>query len=180
MEYSIAEIQEDEYQKMMEENEDGEPKEIPDEYWREDNVTPETSTTVPFEGKVTEKDPDGKNPHEPGAKLDDGKRKLYTHLICYFPRALEAVCEVSEVGARKYTRDGWKSVDNGEERYADADVRHMFAEAKGELVDFDTKLYHSAQKTWNSLAKLELMLRDIEQRQKMNDRQAQAFKASPE
>lgn len=107
-------------------------------------------------------DPDGKDPHELGSKLDAGKRKLYTHLITYFPRALEEVCLVSEEGARKYTRNGWKYVDNGEERYADATLRHIFAEAKGELKDQELDLYHAAQEAWNALAKLELILMEKE------------------
>src|SRR3990167_11048366 len=96
-------------------------------------------------GPYKELDPLGKDPHEPVAKLDAEKKKLYTHLLTYFPRALEAVCEVSEFGAKKYTRMGWSTVPDGLGRYTDALLRHLSAEAKDEFYDKDSGLKHAAQ-----------------------------------
>ncbi|WP_374492785.1 dATP/dGTP diphosphohydrolase domain-containing protein [Brachymonas sp.] len=105
----------------------------------------------------TETDPHGRNPHQPGAKLDAGKNRLGL-VMQGFPRALQAVGHVATYGAEKYTPDGWKSVPNGIERYTDAMYRHLLAEATGELQDQDTRLLHAAHAAWNALARLELLL----------------------
>lgn len=112
--------------------------------------------------EVLEKDPHGKSPHEPGAKLDNGKPCLFRGAIDYFPRAIEAVASVSTFGASKYAWKGWETVPEGFSRYSDAMVRHLIAEGKGELVDSDSKLLHSAHCAWNALARLELLLREEE------------------
>jgi len=111
---------------------------------------------------VQETDPNGMDAKTPGSKLDMGKRSLWTHLLTYFPNALDAVCEVSEFGARKYTRMGWSLVPDGFNRYSDAMLRHLRDEAKGEAIDKDSKMYHAAQVAWNALARLELMLKEEE------------------
>lgn len=108
-------------------------------------------------------DPHGKNPHEPGAKLDTGKSPLYRGLVDYFPRACEAVSQVSLKGAEKYAWKGWESVPDGFNRYSDALARHLFAEGRGEMYDNDangTGLLHASQVAWNALARLELLLRE--------------------
>ena len=48
---------------------------------------------------------------------------------------------------------------DGENRYGDALVRHLIAEAIEGPVDADTQLLHAAQEAWNALARLELILR---------------------
>lgn len=120
----------------------------------------ETTTTS---GSVkTESDPTGKRPHEPGAKLDSGKVCVFRGAIDYFPRAIEAVAAVSTFGARKYAWKGWESVPEGIERYSDALVRHLIAEAKGQVLDPDSGLAHAAHTAWNALAVLELKLRKLD------------------
>ena len=109
-----------------------------------------------------EKDPRGKQQHEAGAKLDDGKLRMGL-MLHGFPRALEAVGEVSTYGANKYTPNGWMTVPDGIERYTDAMYRHLIAEAKGEVRCPDSGLIHAAQACWNALARLELMLREAEE-----------------
>ena len=120
----------------------------------------ETITTT-GSGK-TETDPTGRNPHEPGAKLDSGKICVFRGAIDYFPRAIEAVAAVSTFGARKYAWKGWESVPEGIERYSDALVRHLIAEAKGQVLDPDSGLAHAAHTAWNALAVLELKLRELD------------------
>jgi hypothetical protein len=111
--------------------------------------------------KQIELDPLGKDAHEPGAKLDAGKNR--TGLVLGgFARALLEVSKVGTYGAKKYTDNGWMDVPNGVERYTDAMLRHLLSEEAGELVDQDTKLAHSAHLAWNSLARLDLMLRESE------------------
>lgn len=112
--------------------------------------------------KQEEKDPYGRKPFEPGAKLDAGKPSLYRGAIDYFPRAIDAVARVSTFGAKKYDWKGWETVPEGFERYSDAMVRHLIAEGKGEVLDSDSGLLHAAHAAWNALARLELKLRKIE------------------
>lgn len=112
--------------------------------------------------KKDEKDPLGRNPHEPGAKLDAGKPCAYRGAIDYFPRAINAVAAVSTFGASKYAWKGWETVPEGIERYSDALVRHLLAEGTGELQDSDSGLLHAAHGAWNALARLELLLRKNE------------------
>lgn len=101
-----------------------------------------------------ERDPHGRDPHSPGAKLDDGKPRVGL-MLRDFARALTAVAEVTTAGADKYTPSGWRHVPNGVERYEDALGRHQLAV---ERRDPDTNLLHAAHRAWNSLAVLELML----------------------
>lgn len=112
---------------------------------------------------TNEKDPTGRNPHEPGAKLDQGKPCLYRGLIDYFPRAIEQVATVSTFGASKYAWKGWETVPDGVARYSDAMVRHLTKEGRGERVDPDSGLLHAAHTAWGALARLELLLREQEQ-----------------
>lgn len=100
-------------------------------------------------------------PQDPGAKLDQGKVDVMRGAIQYFPRALKAVAEVSEVGAKKYSWKGWEKVPDGIVRYGAALGRHLMAEGYEE-VDADTGCLHAAQVAWNALARLELILKERE------------------
>ena len=120
-------------------------------------------STQPGEYLILEQDPNGKQPHELGSKLDAGKPSVYRGLLDYFPRACLAVAEVSTVGAKKYAWKGWESVPDGINRYADAGARHIVKESIEGPWDSDTKLLHKAQKAWNALAELELYLRALVQ-----------------
>lgn len=106
-----------------------------------------------------ERDPDGKLPHESGAKLDSGKLKVGL-VLNGFARALTEVCRVGTYGAEKYSPDGWKKVNNAVERYTDALYRHLLEEAKGNAMDESSGLYHAAQTAWNALARLEKILEE--------------------
>lgn len=110
--------------------------------------------------RVKEVDPNGKDQHDAGAKLDSGKPDC--SLLGMFGRALRAVAMVGTHGANKYTRGGWQSVPNGFNRYTAAMLRHYFYENEE---DYDQDLpdtLHAAQVAWNSLARLELKLREME------------------
>lgn len=104
----------------------------------------------------TEKDPNGIDQHEHGAKLDEGK--LLANILQQFSLALTEVLKVATFGANKYTRGGWQSVDNGFERYSDAMMRHYLKETQ-EDTDPDSGLSHEAHFAWNALARLEHKLR---------------------
>ena len=111
---------------------------------------------------MSERDPLGKDPHESGAKLDDGKL-LPDLVLGDFARALTAVVEVGTFGARKYSRSGWIHVPDGINRYGEAKQRHWLKEKTGEAYDPDSGLLHAAHEAWNALARLDLILRKQEQ-----------------
>jgi hypothetical protein len=124
-----------------------------------------------------EADPNGKAPGEPGAKLDKGKSPIYRGAISYFPRALMAVAEVSLYGANKYSWKGWESVPDGFNRYTDALGRHLVKEEIEGPYDleimndprFPAEILHAQQVAWNSLARLELLLKDMEKKNVIQD-----------
>ncbi len=104
-------------------------------------------------------DPNGKDQHETGAKLDHGKNRL-SLVMNGFARSLFVVGQVGTFGANKYTDNGWMDVPDGVKRYTDALYRHLNAEAQGEELDQDSEILHAAHTAWNALARLDLMLRD--------------------
>lgn len=106
-----------------------------------------------------EHDPNGLDPHAPGAKLDAGKTRVEL-VLGGFARALMAVAEVGTYGANKYTDDGWVQVADGVNRYRDAAGRHRLFQQMGEEYDPDTNMLHLAHQAWNVLATLELTLRE--------------------
>lgn len=116
-----------------------------------------------------ERDPTGKDPHEPGAKLDQGKVRpsLIFNDMAY---ALTEVARVATYGAKKYSDGGWQHVEDGIKRYTDAMDRHRLKEHTEGFWDEDIRndtgelIAHAAQVAWNALARLELMIREkIEQ-----------------
>lgn len=108
---------------------------------------------------MNEKDPNGLDSKEPGAKLDAGKSPVFRGLLDYFPRACLAVADVSAAGAAKYSWKGWESVPDGVDRYSDAMGRHIVNMSIDGPYDPDGFL-HRAQIAWNALAALELYLRE--------------------
>ena len=115
-----------------------------------------------------ERDPTGLESTKPGAKLDAGKVDVLRGAMQYFPRALKAIARVSELGAKKYSWKGWESVPNGRQRYGAALTRHLLVED-----DFATdngpgglgmEVLHASQVAWNACARLELILREMEER----------------
>jgi len=103
-----------------------------------------------------ETDPRGLDPHEPGAKLDAGKVKAA--LLKDFGLALTEVAKIATYGCRKYSKNGWEKVADGEFRYDNAMMRHWLAE-HNEMIDDDSGFLHAAHIAWNALARLELLMR---------------------
>lgn len=116
--------------------------------------------TVNTKGEVTYDDP--RKIGSGAIKYDAGKPAIYRGLISYFPRALWQVAEISTFGAKKYAWAGWADVDEGFERYKDAQFRHALKRAMGEEKDADSDLLHLAHEAWGALATLELYLREKE------------------
>jgi Domain of unknown function (DUF5664) len=117
----------------------------------------EPPTAMAYEPK-REHDPSGRDPHQPGAKVDAGKVRM--HLITGgMARAIMEVAKVATFGAAKYTDGGWVDVPDGFRRYEDAQQRHAAYRHTGEVVDPDSQLLHLAHEAWNAIAKLDLYLR---------------------
>ena len=116
---------------------------------------------------MVEKDPNGLNAKDPGAKLDDAKICIVRGCLHYFPRALSAVAELSTIGAKKYSWRGWMAVPNGIHRYGDAMGRHeLRIEGDYSRRDNDTGVLEATAVVWNALARLELILRELENESK--------------
>lgn len=131
------------------------------------NLTPEQEKHL-LDGisKSLEKDPRGMPLNQPGAKADAGKNRMWLFLAG-FSRALEKTAEVTTVGAKKYSPNGWTEVPDGYERYMDAFGRHLAAYGKGEKLDDGpngTGCDHLSQMIWNLLAAYELSLREAEKK----------------
>lgn len=75
-----------------------------------------------------------------GVKYDSGKPT--PRLLP--PHALLAIAKVLEFGARKYSPDNWKHVENAGSRYMDAMLRHILAYMSGEENDPETGESHLA------------------------------------
>jgi hypothetical protein len=103
-----------------------------------------------------------------GQKFDGSKRRVIQGFINYFPRAIEAVTEVSEYGTVKYNAGKfpttWKEVVDGIVRYTDALGRHLLEEAKGNVNCPESGLMHAKQTAWNAMARLELILIEEEKK----------------
>ena len=97
---------------------------------------------------------------EPPGFKDDKEKPRCSLVLGSFANALLKVSEVGTFGARKYTDNGWLFVDNAEERYDDAKLRHWLEEKTGQEIDQESKLEHAAHEAWNALARLELILRN--------------------
>ena len=119
--------------------------------------------SLPKKSVKSESDPSGIPQHTRGAKLDAGKLAIYSMVIKYFSPALRAVGWLSNTGANKYTYGGWSAVENAEERYLEAQVRHIFDLAEGQEYDMvyedpdtGTKYFHHhlVSDAWNALAAL--------------------------
>jgi hypothetical protein len=110
--------------------------------------------------KAVESDPKGLVAGQPGAKFDAGKVRP-SLILNDMSRALLAVAEIGTYGAQKYSEGGWKHVNGGIARYTDAMDRHRLKEGV-ELRDPESELLHAAHLAWNALARLELIIRDIE------------------
>lgn len=117
-------------------------------------VTRGTGKIIP--ASKIEMDPKGLKQNDPGAKLDAGKTEVGL-IFNDMPRALLAVAEVGTYGRHKYSKGGWRYVDNGFERYTNAMDRHRLKEGI-ELLDPDSNILHAAHLAWNALARLELLL----------------------
>ena len=86
-----------------------------------------------------------------GKKYDGGKPQLYL----LPPKSINEVGKVLTFGAEKYDPHNWRKVDDLQNRYTSAALRHIFAHIDGESVDEETGLSHLAHAMCCLLFKLE-------------------------
>lgn len=89
-----------------------------------------------------------------GVKHDSGK-PLAGLMVKDFAGALLAVSEVTTFGAGLYAPSNWRVVDNAEDRYWNAMIRHILDYAAGDTKDSDSRLPCLAHIAWNVLALLQ-------------------------
>ena len=85
-----------------------------------------------------------------GIKYDTGKPRIY-EMIEDFKEPLMEVAKVWEFGADKYAKHNWAYVDNAEDRYSNALLRHML---EGDTRDDESGLLHASHVAWNAIARL--------------------------
>lgn len=127
------------------------------------NAPKNTCETIRNE-KPSETTENLKQLHLPGMKYDEGKPNL-SLVFGGFNKALLDVGYIGTFGARKYTPNGWKDVENLYERYSSALLRHMFAAMSPrvkDIYDNETGRLHLAHVAWNALALTEHMLKSID------------------
>jgi hypothetical protein len=90
-----------------------------------------------------------------GIKNDFADGKLRWSLLPL--DGVEEIVKVLEHGAKKYSVDNWKYVENGVERYWDSLVRHIMAWKKGEIIDPESGFSHLAHAGCNVLFLLHLV-----------------------
>lgn len=81
----------------------------------------------------------------PGTKYDNGK--LRWDLLKFGP--VEDVVKVLTMGAKKYADNNWQLVEDGQDRYFAALMRHLTTWRKGELIDPESGLPHLAHVACN-------------------------------
>lgn len=99
-----------------------------------------------------------------GVKDDADKPQPYKGFIKYFPRTILAISEVSVFGSKKYAWGGFSNVENGNDRYEEAQFRHKLAQCieGDDSVDPESELLHMMHEAWCAMAKVEMYLKDKE------------------
>tara|TARA_B100001146_G_C16177775_1_gene433193 strand:- start:24 stop:506 length:483 start_codon:yes stop_codon:yes gene_type:complete len=88
---------------------------------------------------------------EKGRKYDGEKPQLYL----LPPKSLYEVGKVLTFGAEKYDPHNWRKVENLQNRYSSAAMRHILAHIDGEDLDEETGLSHLAHAICCLMFKLE-------------------------
>lgn len=92
-----------------------------------------------------------------GIKYDNGKPRL-GEMIKDFAEPLKEISKVWAFGADKYAKSNWKLVENAEDRYTNALIRHLVAEDT-EVYDRESKILHATHVAWNAIARLYFIIK---------------------
>lgn len=93
-----------------------------------------------------------------GVKHDQDKPHMNL-LFQEVPNALVEVSKALRMGELKYGRENWKKVDNLEDRYLAALLRHLVAIQMGEKQDKESGLSHLAHVAVNAMFLLDYEVR---------------------
>ena len=100
---------------------------------------------LPFVDSLNDQYAEIEQVRQGGMKFDSDKPR-YSLL----PKgAINSVIKVLEFGAKKYSADNWQKVDNAEERYYNAAMRHIDSWWNGEKCDPETGIHHLAHAATN-------------------------------
>ena len=91
-----------------------------------------------------------------GKKFDGGKARM--DLLP--PNAIMEVARVLAFGAEKYDAENWRKLEDLQNRYTGASLRHVFAHMNKERLDEETHLSHLAHAICCLLFKLEIELEE--------------------
>lgn len=101
-----------------------------------------------------------KNEEEKGLKFDTGKPLVGT-ILDVFPNALMGIGQLIEFGTHKYpSPTNCLLVNNGNNRYKNALMRHLIKHSGGEIIDKETKLPHLYAVAWNALILIEFFIKE--------------------
>ena len=100
---------------------------------------------LPFMDSLNDQYAEIEQVRQSGMKFDSNKPR---HSL--LPKgAVNSVIEVLEFGAKKYSADNWREVDNAKERYYNAAMRHIDSWWNGEKCDPETGIHHLAHAATN-------------------------------
>ena len=93
---------------------------------------------------------------------DPKKTKFLRYFFRKFPRAIQAVAEVSKDGDAKHSGAvrSYLSVENGHQEFSEAMMRHIFDEIMTGPIDSEDGKLHAARIAWAALARLEIQLEE--------------------
>ncbi len=97
---------------------------------------------------------------EKGRKDNEGK--LRWDLLPLEP--IQEVVKAFTYGAKKYSENNWQKVENFNEAYYAALMRHLYDWRTGKTIDGESKLRTLSQVAWNALALLWKEMKEEEQK----------------
>jgi hypothetical protein len=100
---------------------------------------------------------------EEGKKYDGGKPRM--DLLP--PNAIMEVAKVLAFGAEKYAPENWRKLEDLQNRYTGASLRHVFAHMDKERLDKETHLSHLAHAICCLLFKLEIELEETSEEERL-------------
>lgn len=100
---------------------------------------------------------------EEGKKYDGGKPRM--DLLP--PNAIIEVAKVLAFGAEKYAPENWRKLEDLQNRYTGASLRHVFAHMDKERLDKETHLSHLAHAICCLLFKLEIELEETREEERL-------------
>jgi len=88
--------------------------------------------------------------------LRHNSNKPQTSYILHFPKVIELLARIMEVGEVKYAKFNWKKGGNTDQSYMDAALRHMLKFTAGDVFDEEYGTHHLGHAIWNLMALVEL------------------------